>query len=935
MISNFIKVSVVSLLFSSFFCFAPYVLAAESSERPYENALKSFYIDDLNAAIIHLKNALRNNPSHLPSRILMAEILIAKGDGIGAEVELQFAERGNADNKRILPLLLEAYLLQDKFDKVIDNAKEILGNKRLSSDVLVLKARALLSKNSTTLAHRTFKKAFQLNPSNATAILGLAQIARKRNQHQVALDLANNALKISPLNTNAMQMKASLFQVKGDIEQAAVAISEAIAINKKHFPALLTRAGIYIEQGKFKLALIDVEVILTDIPNEPRANFLKTVITQALGMDEEMRKTISHLDTVLTGLPQDIMRENPIYLYLAGLVNFNQNEMLKAQDSLRDYIDLVPDDTRALKLIAKVELTLNEVFSAKNYLIKARLVNPDDIEIWSLLGRCYLTIGDMEKAERYLMDVVEALPQSAIALVELANFNMSAGQFQIAVENLLAAKLLEETLDTNYKLVQAYQANQQLSEALSLITTLVETYSGLSYLFQHQGILLGLTGEHSKAKQAFEKSVQLAENNLSSIIHLARIDVIEGNKTAARNRLQTALVDFPDNASLLVELGNSYTNKNEIGQAKNYYEKAYSLRRSSSLALAKLLEVLVVQKEVAEAIVLIEDFLARNNRDAGMYLRAAKLYMKDKKYDLAINAHQLSVKHAKNKANMLIAFAQSQTSIGDFDGAILSYQRALGWNENLFPAYQQLIALLAKNRKVSDAIKYIELLTQKTKNTALSNALLGDVYWFNGDFAKSIDYYQKSLSLEKSKKSSFGLYRVYMSQKSYELAENTLKNWLENNGNDLVMAIALADLYIETEQVQLAVIYYNKLIVQYGELPILLNNAAQSNVVINDLVTAERYAVKAITAAPNSPAIMDTMAWIHTKNNKLDKALALYRDALAIDSENAELKYHLAVTLHELGRKAEALQYLEQAIYSEQKFSGLSDAKELLVQLNK
>jgi len=334
------------------------------------------------------------------------------------------------------------------------------------------------------------------------------------------------------------------------------------------------------------------------------------------------------------------------------------------------------------------------------------------------------------------MDVVEALPQSSFALVELASFNMSAGQFQRAVKNLLAARLLEETLDTNYKLVQAYQANQQLSNALKLVTTLVEKHNDLSYLFQHQGILLGLTGEHNKAKKAFEKSVQLAPNNLSSITHLARIDMIEGNKSLARKRLQAALVDFPNEAALLVELGNSYTNQNEIDQAKNYYEKAYSLRRNSSLALAKVIEVLVVQKETTAAIALIEDYLARNNRDAGMYLQAAQLYMQDKKYDLAINAHQLSVKHSKNKGNMLIAFAQSQTSIGDIDSAILSYQRALGWNEYLFPAYRQLIDLLAKSKKVADAIKYIGLLEQKTKNTALSSVFLGDVYWFNGELEK-------------------------------------------------------------------------------------------------------------------------------------------------------------------------------------------------------
>lgn len=935
MFTKIIRVSVFHLCISSLFFGSSVTVATESVNRPYENALKSFYIEDLNAAVIYLKNALKNNPAHLPSRILMAEILIAKGDGIGAEVELKIAQRGKADNKRVLPLLLEAYLLQDKFDQVITDAKEIKGNKRLTSDIFVFKARALFSKNNTRLAQVEFNKALTFNPRNPVAMLGLAQISYKRNQYQTALELIEQALAVSPINTNALQMKANIFQIQGKVVQAESAISEAIAINNKHFPALLTRAGIYIEQEKFAQALMDVDMILADIPNEPRANYLKTVITQALGQVDEMEKTASHLSMILMGLPQDIMRENPIYYYLAGLVNFNQNNILKAQEVLRKYIDIVPNDVRALKLIAKVELSLNEAFSAKNHLIKARLVDAKDVEIWTLLGQSYLATGDMEKAQRYFIDVVEALPKNANALLDLANLQMLSGQFQLAIKSLFRAKSLKNSLEINYMLVQAYQANKELVNALNLINELLEENSDLSYLHQHQGMLLGLTGKHQQARAAFEQSVKLSPNNLDSVIHLARIDVIEGDIVLARSRLQEKLVDFADSAPLLVELGNTYTKQSEINQAKGYYEKAYSLSRNSSLALLKVIEVLSVQQETAQAITLIEDYLARNNKNAKVYLHAAKLYLLANKHELAISAHQLSVKHANNKGEMLIAFAQSQMQIGDTDGAILSYQRALGWNDYLFGAYHQLINLLAKKQQPKKAIKYIELLEQKTKNTALTSALMADVYWFNNQFAKAITFYKKSLQLEKSKKATFGLYRVYMRQKAFDLAEVTLKTWLEIHNDDLAMLIALADIYIVTERTKQAAKLYDELIAQFGMLPILLNNAAQANIVLNNLAKAQGYAEKALAAAPNLPAVMDTLAWVYTKLNKLEEALALYREALAIDSESAELQYHLAVTLHKMGRKAEALQYLELSVYSEQEFVELFDAKALLSQLKK
>ncbi len=926
--------NIIILFLSMSFLINGQVLSAQSSNEPFEDALKSFYMEDLKAAVIHLKNALKNNPKHLPSRILMAEILIAQGDGAGAEIELEFAQQGNADDKKVLLLMLEAYLLQNKYDQVINKALPILGSNKVSSDILVLKARALYNKNNTTLALVEYKNSLQLNPNNAEAILGLALVANKKGQFDKALIHIEKTLNISPLNTNALQMKASIYHLKGEVDKAIIAISEAIAINIKHFPALLTRAGIYIEQQKFAEALVDVEVILKDIPNEPRANYLKAVISQALGLSEEFSKTASHLDVVLTGMPDDVMKENPIYYYLAGLVNFNQREYLKAQDDLRDYIGIVNDDIRALKLISQVEFALGEAYSAKNYLIKARLLKPNDIEIWSLLGRAYFFTGEVEKAELYFSDVIKAEPTSAIALFELGELQLNMGQTKKAINSLSRAiELSPNNSRIKFKLANAYQQNQQPDKALALIEELIEKDKDSSYLYQQHGTLLGITNQHIKARKSFEKSYQLDELNVETLVHIARMDMVEGNVFSARNKLKTMLEKLPSQPMILVELGDTYSQKDEIEQAKIHYEKAYSLNRESSLSVGKVLDIYLAKNNLEKAIEIAEEFISRNNKNAQLHLRLADMHLKNKQFNKANNSYQLAVKYANDKSKMLYAYASGQLNMRNQQGAIISLQKAIAWNENYISAYVKLIDLFAESKNESEALTWVENLSTKINFPALILSLKGDIAFELAKFPQAENYYRESLKTDKSQKTTLGLAHSLTNQGKLDESIVLLLDWYSNQPNNAVIAIALADTYVKNESLELAAELYEKQIKINGEIPVLLNNASIVYISLGQIDKALQYAKLAYKKLPDNVAIKDTMAWAFTKANQPSRALAIFRDALAIESDNAEIKYHLAVNLIMLDRKNEAIRYLKEAIDSLQHFNEIADAEKLLKKL--
>lgn len=921
----------IFLLLAGTLVFSRIGLSAQLTNQPYEDALKSFYIEDFDAAIVHLKNALKNNSNHLPSRLLMAEILIAKGDGAGAEVELEFAKQGNADEKKVLPLLLEALLLQSKLDSVIRLAKPIHGNNNLSSKILVLKGRALFEKNSTALASEEYRSAISLNPANSDAMLGLAQVAIKREQYAQALEQVNQALSISVINEKALQLKANIYHEMGDLTNAEQTITSLIKLNSRNLPARLTRASVLVEQEKYQQALGDIDVILQDIPNEPRANYLKAVVSATLGMEEQLTTTANHLSTVLSGMPKQVMNENPFYFYLAGLVHFNQGEFEKAENALSDYLDVVDNDVRALQLIAKVSLALNETFSAKNYLIKARLLEPDNKEIWRMLGKTYFATQEYEKAERYFLDVTESMPDFNLAWQDLGRLQLEIGQVDNAIVSLKKSQSLSAgNSETLQLLMSAMQEKQNVEQALHYLEQLLLQFPDDSKLIQRKAVLYGMKGEHQEAQALFEQAVALDANNVEAIVHLARMEMVADNVTAARQRLLGALKQFPESAPLLVEIGDTFWKKSEISQAKQYYEKAYSIDRQSDLAVNRLLDIAHSQSDFNEAVKLAKEYLVRESHNADIHERLAQAYMKTKNYKAATSAFQLAVKHSANKSEKLLQFGNAQLNMQDFDGAILNYKKAIAWNDKFFSAYLALIKAYNLTSKSAQAISVIEQLSEQIELPGLVDKLKGDVYLAAEQFDLAEAHYKKSNQIETSQQATFGLSEALKANGKLKQAKKVLEHWHETKPNNLVMVVALADVYVLEKAYDKAISLYQKQMELQGKTPLLMNNIAQVYIYEGNYELAVEYAEMSHAAVPSHVAIKDTLAWAYTKQGNPEKALPLFREALAIESENAEIMYHLAVSLVALNRKQEAKRYLERVIASPQQFGERAQATGLL-----
>ena len=88
--------------------------------------------------------------------------------------------------------------------------------------------------------------------------------------------------------------------------------------------------------------------------------------------------------------------------------------------------------------------------------------------------------------------------------------------------------------------------------------------------------------------------------------------------------------------------------------------------------------------------------------------------------------------------------------------------------------------------------------------------------------------------------------------------------------------------------------------------------------------------VMAQALAPQQPQINDTLGWILVKNAQPGEGLPYLREAVARQSDDPTLRYHLAVALHDLGRQSEAVKELTAALRQAGEFDGRDEAMALL-----
>ena len=194
---------------------------------------------------------------------------------------------------------------------------------QIESLVIFARGQAYLGLNQLRQAEQAFNDTLALQADFQLAMLGIAQVAMNQNDLMKANKFVDTALSSYEPLINAWIMKATLFQMQGQKEQALSTISKAIKQNPEHLQARLNRSTLYIGNENWIKAAEDLDIVLDKIPLEPRAKYLRAIVSAKLGNGEDSKAKLNEVIVTLNSISDEVMMQNPTYLFLAGVTNFN------------------------------------------------------------------------------------------------------------------------------------------------------------------------------------------------------------------------------------------------------------------------------------------------------------------------------------------------------------------------------------------------------------------------------------------------------------------------------------------------------------------------------------------------------------------------------------------------------------------------------------
>ena len=905
-------------------------LALPQSDDFYEKAQKSFSKHLYEEAEIHLKNVLKESPEHLPSRILMAEVLLAQGDATGAEVQINIAREMGADKDRLLLLLTSTYLQQSKYNKVLDLLANTQRGQLNSYHHYVFKGQAHLGLRQLELSEENFRIALTLSKLNQDANLGIAQIYINRFEFNKAQNYVSKVINGYAPPIKSWLLYSTIKQNLGSNQEALEAVNNALLINREHHQALITRATIFVEMSQFTLAEEDINHLLKIVPNEPRALFIKAIIIAHNESENSKKEVFDEITEILNHLPEDVLKANPSYFYLASIIFYQNKSYQIAKQHISSFLLIDRFNIKAMHLSATIDIAQGKLTLAKSILNKANLLKAGNAQTLTLLGIVYFELQQFEKAKYYFSLVKEIAPSAVNSDTQLVQSYLALGENELAISTLQNSTTgAKNQLLVSFLLVEAHINSGQLSKAIAIAQNMVKSSPKNVDIIHHLGFVFKLAKQPAAAQQQFERALLIDPKHVKSVISLSRLELQKGKVKDAVVRLEATQKVLPENIAIMHALANIYIKTRNYQLAHQLYRNAYKLAPKDINALTQYIFSNVKLNQTTQAIEELNSFLLQHEKSAQLYILLGKLYAFADMPTKAIQAYHDALKLDVNRSKVHLYIAQVYQSMKESDQAIAQYHKSIAWEESNVKAVIGLANLYLLKNQPQLTIKTINSFTEDELPTELL-MLFAQAHFSLKNYNTSITTYKKIIKKSSSDRAIVGLTQVYMQSKNEKNAIKLLQNSLKNTPNNLLLNTHLAEIYINKSQWKNAQTIYQHLLTLFTKHPAVLNNAAHIELNMHNYEQAKTLVQRSLALIGNQPDSLDTLGWIYYQMAQYQKALPLFREALAIDYSRINIKYHLALTLKALNRDKEAIEMLNEVVSDTEPFTHRRTAERAL-----
>lgn len=391
-----------------------------------------------------------------------------------------------------------------------------------------------------------------------------------------AESLYRQILETAPRNPDVLNLLGLVAQAKGIHNEAVELFYKAVCEAPTHAPFY------------FNLAL---SLDLWDKPHEALDNYRK-----ALKIDPGIKEAWNNIGTLCQKLGQAAEAETA-YRRAAALDSeyaeprVNLARMKKDLSELKALAKRFPHDALSLYFLADEHYRAGEYDLAAEYATQASANAPTDAEIKILSGLICLAQENTAEARICFQKALALDPRSVPALVNLANLETAAGEYETAEKHYKRAlELSPQNLDAHINYADMLYRQKRLPEALEEYRTAVVIDPGIPEISNNLGVILKDIGEYEEALGLFFNAFnQRPETGEFSVNIAETLTLLHGQEPETAVKIaQNWRRQAPDNA-FAVHVCAALQGKLENENNQIYVEKLFdNFADNYELVLQKL-----------------------------------------------------------------------------------------------------------------------------------------------------------------------------------------------------------------------------------------------------------------------------------------------------------------------------------------------------------
>lgn len=892
------------------------VLAAACSRAPTEAeslaaAKKSLEEQKPRAAVIHLRNALQNNPNLPQGRLLMGEALFLNGEVQAAYDEFKRARDAGLPDAASVPPLARTMLLLNQNKKVIDEFGTMrFDDKAADADLALSLAHAHTATGNASQAEQLLQRSLQGAPNYAPALIYKTRLTLLKSGAAAALAELQSHPELLRKNAEAAGLEGSLkLNAKQDVDGAIESFQRALSLDAKDLHAHGALVAVYLYKGDKVAARKQVEALKKAQPNTPVAQLYDAQMSLLEG-DPKKARTLAL--QVLQGMPNSVRA-----LYIAGSAELQSRNNFHAVTLLRKALSLQPSLLDASKLLARAYVQSGQPQLALKTLAAPLERSPGDAELLTVAAEAHLQIGDAGIAETLYKKAVAAQPDDAKTKTALALAVMAKGDEGEGLRQLSSLARQNDSPIADMVLISSYLSRNKLDAALEQVANLDRkepTKPGAP--FSRARILL-LKGDNAGARAGFEEALKRDPAYLPALNNLALLDLRDGKVDVARNRFETLLKSDVGNVAALMSLADVLVIQNAPqAEITALLERAISSDPVDPAPRVMLVEYLIRQGSHSAAVAAgqkgvvaissspeLFNALGRAQAAVGDSAQAQASFSKQAQLQPAATAPYLSAAEAYRRA-------------GDRANAVRSLRQALTNDSRSLPAQEMLFALELRASHFPQSLEIAREVQSQRPLLAQGYQWEGAVHEAQRKWDAALTAYKRGIDRFRADKRDPSLLAVRMHQallaaKRIPEAAKFGDEWVLSNPDDVAFRFYLGDLELARREWAAAERHYRAVLAKDPRHALAANNIAAVLVRMNrpEAVDMAREAVK---LAPSSADAQDTLAMSLAAAKQWDAAIEAQRKSISLAPTSSMLKIKLARLLIDAGRKSDAERELKE-----------------------